>query len=422
MHGIQITTILKMIKLYHKLKQRSVVINTYHHVKQLKKSLAQVISKFNPLSSKIIGPPKFELKGFHDIHEYLISKQLNDSRYSSWKIIDSAETVNNPTITIGSSTDCFNLTGGTRLSFEFLYAVPNGRVYCQSFFIVTEEDYFLSPVSEYHSTSYRSHPCFSKLKLPKTHKLSGTSIIIRAGIYYHTMIEGLPSLFLLNEAGVSFDEIDHFLVLEIGKGDYINMLSKLGIPENKIIVLNNRTSNYECERLFIPSYTNRAGLWYKKYLIQHYFDKKLVADTCAKRIYVSRSNCKTRRIINESEVMDVLSPLGFIKVNNEDLSVPMQMGLFKNATHIISPHGSNLVNVIFCDSGVRVCEIRHCQQSNIYNGTYHELTNYVNGNYYLLLCSRGVPMLSTDGKKDWGNGDLHVDISDLKAMLIAMHL
>lgn len=67
------------------------------------------------------------------------------------------------------------------------------------------------------------------------------------------------------------------------------------------------------------------------------------------RIYISRSNALTRRVVNEDAVMDCLSEWGFECYRPEELSFAEQVTLFSNANAIVSPHGSGLMNQIFAD-------------------------------------------------------------------------
>ena len=65
-------------------------------------------------------------------------------------------------------------------------------------------------------------------------------------------------------------------------------------------------------------------------------------------IYVSRRNARSRRVVNESELENVLKSYGFQLIQCEDLSLREQIGTFSGARSIMGPHGAGLMNMIFC--------------------------------------------------------------------------
>jgi len=83
-------------------------------------------------------------------------------------------------------------------------------------------------------------------------------------------------------------------------------------------------------------------------------------------IYISRKlnsqspghpNIEARHIRNEDDMMQYLEPLGFKKVLVENMSLAKQMGLFKFAKIVISPHGAALVNACFCTQNTHIIEV-----------------------------------------------------------------
>lgn len=69
----------------------------------------------------------------------------------------------------------------------------------------------------------------------------------------------------------------------------------------------------------------------------------------ADRIYISRSNALTRRVVNEHETMELLSRWGFERYHTEMLSFAEQVTLFSDAEAMISSHGSGLMNQIWAE-------------------------------------------------------------------------
>ena len=71
------------------------------------------------------------------------------------------------------------------------------------------------------------------------------------------------------------------------------------------------------------------------------------SDIQAKKIYISRKNCK-RRIYNDEEIDSKLILIGFKSIKPETLSLREQVALFSNADVIVAASGAALTNIIFC--------------------------------------------------------------------------
>ena len=75
------------------------------------------------------------------------------------------------------------------------------------------------------------------------------------------------------------------------------------------------------------------------------------------KVYISRSDAKTRRVTNEKELAAVLEPLGFTGMTLGQATVAEQISLFRHAKVIVAPHGAAVANVIFCQPGTVVIEL-----------------------------------------------------------------
>lgn len=80
--------------------------------------------------------------------------------------------------------------------------------------------------------------------------------------------------------------------------------------------------------------------------------------THEKRIYVSRGGMSRRALVNEGEVMELLSKHGFEVIYPEKCTVKEQARIFRDAGCVVAAHGAGLANVVFCRWGARVLEIR----------------------------------------------------------------
>lgn len=78
--------------------------------------------------------------------------------------------------------------------------------------------------------------------------------------------------------------------------------------------------------------------------------------TDAARLFISRKNQKTRRLVNEEEVLRLLSPIGVESVLPETLPFEAQMRLFSSTATVIAACGAALTNMLFCRPGSMVIE------------------------------------------------------------------
>ena len=75
------------------------------------------------------------------------------------------------------------------------------------------------------------------------------------------------------------------------------------------------------------------------------------------KIYVRREDANYRVILNESDLIDKLKKNGFYVINTSQYEILDQISFFLNAKVVLSPYGSGLANIIFCNPGTKVYEI-----------------------------------------------------------------
>lgn len=83
-----------------------------------------------------------------------------------------------------------------------------------------------------------------------------------------------------------------------------------------------------------------------------------------RRLWLTRKEASTRRVVNEDEVLAALAPLGIEPFEAASLSVSEQAQAFAEAELVVGPHGAAFANLVFCRPGTRVIEImpgRHKQ-------------------------------------------------------------
>ncbi len=247
----------------------------------------------------------------------------------------------------------------------------NSWLICNAIAIITPDNYILGDLSRYYpwylpgcpEQEKNNHTIFTLETLPPLEKIAGKVVVLSglAGhVYYHWMIDILPRLDILRRSGIDWEKIDWFVVNNIDRNFQKETLDFLGIPASKIKI-SDHYSYIQAEELIVPSFPGYLD-WVPKSTIT--FLRKTFLSAIKgqqakfpKRVYISRSQARGRIVINEEQVIDVVSQLGFQPVLLEELSVLEQVSLFARAEAIISPHGSSLTNLVFCSPGAVVVEL-----------------------------------------------------------------
>jgi len=114
---------------------------------------------------------------------------------------------------------------------------------------------------------------------------------------------------------------------------------------------------YNINKLCIPFQTTRL-LMPKNFVFDFLTQKMKFTHSVAKnKIYITRDRKFKRSILNERDLIQILQSRGYLIYSLEDISFSNQVDIFKNASVIISAHGSGLTNIVFCDPGTSILEI-----------------------------------------------------------------
>jgi len=287
----------------------------------------------------------------------------------------------------------------------FVAVIPNGRAWivpqqnywlvCKAIAIITPDNQLLADVSrEYPAPlpgcpSYdpQQHQVFHQEQLPPLQQIEGRVAVLSGlsgNVYFHWMVDILPRLELLRQSGIKFDQIDWFLVNSYQAPFQRETLTRLGIPEFKILE-SDRFPHIQAQQLIVPSWTGYMG-WLQPWAIdtlRRWFLPKSqnLGRNYPERIYISRGNASYRRILNEKNVIETLRPWGFVTVQLETLSFGEQVALFAQAKVIMGAHGSGLTNILFCQPGTQVIE----WMSPHYNRHYYwVISQYLGLEHYCL--------------------------------------
>jgi tetratricopeptide (TPR) repeat protein/capsular polysaccharide biosynthesis protein len=287
----------------------------------------------------------------------------------------------------------------------FVAVIPNGRAWivpqenywmvCKAIAILTPDNQLLADVSrEYpgelpgcQGYNPQNHQIFQQQKLPPVKSFKGSVAVLSGlsgNIYFHWMVDVLPRIELLRQNEIKLEEIDWFLVNSYQLSFQRETLNLLGIPPEKILE-SDRNCYIQAEQLIVPSFAGYLG-WLQPWAIDFLRDTFLPLTVQKKaknpeRIYISRAKARHRQVMNETEVMEVLQPLGFVEVFLESMSFSEQVHLFAQAKVIVAAHGSGLTNIVFCSKEVKVIELVSPHYERYY---YRVISQYLGLEHYSL--------------------------------------
>ncbi|NET40526.1 tetratricopeptide repeat protein [Okeania sp. SIO2B3] len=287
-----------------------------------------------------------------------------------------------PSLTEDSKNSLSNFSHFLKISQtpNFVTIVPEGRAWvmpkknywrlCYAIAIMTPDNYLLADVSrEYPSplpgcTNHDpgKHRIFDLEELPSLEKIHGKVAVLSVlsgNVYFHWMVDLLPRIEILRR-GINLEEIDWFLVNNYQQPFQQETLKILGIPEDKILA-SDRHPYIQAEELVVPSYSSYLGWlqpWGVKFLREVFLKERIIEKSgLPERIYISRSNARYRRVMNEPEVVEILSKFGFTCIAPESMSLESQIATFAHAKIIVAPHGSGLTNIVFCNPETKIIEL-----------------------------------------------------------------
>jgi tetratricopeptide (TPR) repeat protein len=235
--------------------------------------------------------------------------------------------------------------------------------------------------------------------------------------YYHWLYDMLPRFGLLELSGIDIDSIDKFLV----SGYFLNAqketLEILGIPTHKIID-SVTYPHIKADRLVVPSYPgigNHPTKWMVNFLREKF--SPLAGNSQSKhpeRIYLTRRSAKSRKIINEYEVLTILQEYGFTTIDPATKSIAELAPLMANAKVVIG-YGAGNANLFLCSPGTKVIELF----SPYFIGpNYRMISHYLGLDYYYLIGAEGIVCPNLRQLIYHGDGyvDNLIDLDSLKQL------
>jgi len=168
-----------------------------------------------------------------------------------------------------------------------------------------------------------------------------------------------------------------------------------------------QNSRARLKNLYTMNYAAWSGQQHPEVLtaMVRHIRKEIPAATGEKnrRIYVSRSHARSRKVSNEEEVVALLTQYNFEILRFEGMSFREQVALMQNVKYFVSSHGANMTNLIWLNKDARILEL--LRQEGRPNFCYWSVASSLGLPYYYQLC----PITSAD--------NVEVDVARLKQNL-----
>jgi len=141
------------------------------------------------------------------------------------------------------------------------------------------------------------------------------------------------------------------------------------------------------------------------------------------KIYIRREDANYRVILNEADLIDKLKKNGFYVINTSQYEILDQISFFLNAKVVLSPYGSGLANIIFCNPGTKVYEIgpdsSHPYDQRL-SKRYENLCSICNLNYQKFLCDSVDVKNHNQTSKKYINHSMLKDSNFYKNMILKL--
>ncbi|RNL63773.1 glycosyltransferase family 61 protein [Nocardioides marmoriginsengisoli] len=238
--------------------------------------------------------------------------------------------------------------------------LTRGRVLHPHAVVVTERNRWLWEQCRYFGTTRpREHPMFLHPFPPDPVDVPGRLGVLTSrgdANYYHFLHDVLPRLSVLEQAGV--ERPDRWYV-PYSKGWQRDLLAVWGIGPDDV-VNSSEVPHVRAETLVVPSLASideRNPPWVSEVIRERMVPAGLQR-VPGKHLYLTRGAARNNRsVLNETEVMALLAPLGFELVDTGVLSIDEQISAFAEADVIVAPHGASLANLPFCSPGSALVEL-----------------------------------------------------------------
>lgn len=296
------------------------------------------------------------LRGSRELHSW-----LQTPKNGSWRLRNPGVRQAGPRLLPPSSDGSFEVEEQDLVHADtFVAELPEALIHGPSVAVITPDRYLLRELSMEFGHSPENHGAMRRLWFPTPRRLEGTWALLAVtggNTYYHHLLEALPKVHLLQEAGLDPARLDGVIVSGVRFPFQKDSWKLLGFDPRKIISLE-QGGIWQAERLLVaspPSYGGSSPRWATDF-VRRLFLRDGNSPLTGERLYLSRTGEKTRRFLEEESLWPELETRGFRRFTPEGSSLAEQARRFAGASVLVGPHGGAFANCVFCRPGTRVVE------------------------------------------------------------------
>lgn len=264
----------------------------------------------------------------------------------------------------------------------------------------------------------RFHPKPLRECLAEAPYIDGTVVLIaddvQAANIFHWTIDWLPRLAPL---GARSRSRDVFVATARISADFQRESLRLcGVDMDRVIPLENFGA-VRAREIIVPSDVaqivhpgSEAAPWVLDYLRATLGFGALgeagARRDAADRIYISRRDARSRRVVNEAELVERLAQVGYREVLLSEMPLVEQIATFASASRVVAVHGAGLIHFAFTPPGARLLEILPRSYAI---PTLYMLAAGMGNEYLSYVAERVVPAANP------AFDDIEIDVADFEA-------
>ena len=301
-----------------------------------------------------------------------------------------------------------------RTADRFVAVLENGRVTHDAGVVIASGGEVLEDVSGIGFSSDVPTNPLRLSHLPRQRGTPHTVAVLTNGTchnFFHWMMEAVPRLDLYERSGVTFDRV----YAPIRHRFQRDSLALLGIPRNRILPAT-RPAHVAAARLMASSVHGSPSRWKTDFLFDRLTSGLPPFAGTGSRIYIARRHRRSRAVVNETEILAELEPLGFERCVLESMPLADQIAVFHRAEWVVGPHGAGLTNLAFCRPGTHVVEIGTPYRPW---ACFYEIAHHRGLDYHLHMASP-VNVRHFDPQTGVGDSDLWVEPRGLQGVVAGL--
>lgn len=234
--------------------------------------------------------------------------------------------------------------------------LPSAQVWSPDGIVITSDGCVVEDLTRAWGMAFEDHPIWEAEPVP-AHHVTGTAATVAARgaatNFSHFLADTLPRIQLIRDAGI---DIGTWIVSSLDQPWQREGLALAGIPIGKTVSLT-ESPLISADTLVVPSRTGFAPMtapWAREKLVRLLC---VPARPHRRQILISRNRADRRRLLNEDEVLDLLVPHGFERVDFDYTPLAEQIRIIHESRTIVTAHGSALGHLLHAPPGGHVVEI-----------------------------------------------------------------